>query len=96
MTPEQERNQIKGEFEQIKEQSFAWAVIKEQSNTNKRLCMALIVALCLWFGTIGLFVWLWQQYDYVSETTTTVTQDGAGLNNYNDGGTQGDVINNPD
>lgn len=54
---------------------------------NKRLITALIVVICLWFLTIGGFVWYLSQYDFQS-----YNQDGNGYNNINTG-TQGDVNN---
>lgn len=47
----------------------------------------MIIVLCLWFSTIGGFVWYLNQYDF-----TSYSQDGEGYNNINTG-EQGDVIN---
>lgn len=46
---------------------------------NKRLVIALIVVVLLWFATVALGVWAWTRYDYCSEVET-YTQDGEGLN----------------
>jgi hypothetical protein len=49
--------------------------------TVKRLVVALIVVVCLWFATIGVGVYAWLQYDYTSEEIVTeYKQDGEGLN----------------
>ena len=45
--------------------------------TVKRLLVAFIVVIALWFSTIGMFVWFLNQYDYAS---TEYVQDGEGLN----------------
>lgn len=45
--------------------------------TIKRLVVALIVVIALWFCTIGMFVWYLNQYGFESYE---YTQDGEGLN----------------
>lgn len=61
---------------------------EERQTTNKYLWRALFLVICLWFATIGGFVWYISQYDYVS-----YTQDAG------DGGTasiiggDGDIYN---
>lgn len=53
---------------------------------NKRLSVLASVLVALLFITNALWVWLWNQYEYVdSEITTTVSQDGEGNNIYGDG-----------
>lgn len=45
--------------------------------TIKRLILALVLVLLLWFATIGMFVWYLNQYDFESYS---YQQDGEGLN----------------
>lgn len=45
--------------------------------TIKRLTVIIIVLLSLWAGTVGLFVWYLNQYEFVDYD---YTQDGAGVN----------------
>ena len=53
---------------------------------NKRLSVLASILVALLFITNALWVWLWNQYEYVdSEVTTTVSQDGEGNNIYGDG-----------
>jgi hypothetical protein len=53
---------------------------------NKRLSVLASILVALLFITNALWVWLWNQYEYVdSEITTTVSQDGEGNNIYGDG-----------
>lgn len=53
---------------------------------NKRLSILASILVALLFITNALWVWLWNQYEYVdSEITTTVSQDGEGNNIYGDG-----------
>ena len=63
--------------------------------TIKRLIIALIISVVLLCGSNALWLYEWTRYDYVttdteSETETTYTQDGGGINNINTGD-QGDV-----
>lgn len=53
----------------------------------KRQRIALIVAICMLFGSFGLFVWYESQFE-----TMTYEQDGEGINNVNYG-EQGDLNN---
>ena len=53
----------------------------------KRQWIALIVAICMLFGSFGLFVWYESQFE-----TMTYEQDGEGINNVNYG-EQGDLNN---
>lgn len=52
---------------------------------NKRLSVLASVLVALLFITNALWVWLWNQYEYVDTVTTSVTQDGEGNNIYGDG-----------
>ena len=55
----------------------------------KRMTILLIVILCMWFATIGSFVWYVSQYDYVGYD---ISQDvGDGNANYIGG--NGDINN---
>lgn len=55
--------------------------------TIKRQWIAIIVLICLLFGSFGLFVWYESQF-----VTVSYEQDGDGLNNVNVG-EQGDINN---
>lgn len=52
---------------------------------NKRLSILASILVALLFITNALWVWLWNQYEYVDTVTTTVSQDGEGNNIYGDG-----------
>ena len=51
--------------------------------TNKRLVVALIIAIVMIFVSHACWLWAWMQYDYTGEETV-VTQEGEGLNIYGD------------
>lgn len=71
------------------------AMAREERH-SKRLVIALIVVVCLWFATIGLAVYERLQYDYTSDMTTSeITVDGKdGVANYI--GNNGDINNGAD
>lgn len=52
--------------------------------TNKRLMVALVLAIVLMFVTNAIWIYEWMQYDYVNgyeeTTTTSYEQDGSGIN----------------
>lgn len=51
--------------------------------TAKRLIIALVASILVTLVSNLAWIWLWNQYDYVSETTTetrTFLQDGKGIN----------------
>lgn len=49
---------------------------------KKQLLHLSLVFLCIIFIIVSAFVYVWTSYDYESSETTTVQQDGAGLNVY--------------
>ena len=63
-----------------KDQQRLMSIIKKQF-------IAIIVLICLLFGSFGLFVWYESQFE-----TLTYEQDGEGINNVNYG-EQGDLNN---
>lgn len=64
--------------------------------TQKRLILALIVAVVCLFVCNAAWLWAWCQYDYVgTDSSLEITQDGRGLGNINFG-TQGDITDGAD
>lgn len=48
---------------------------------ERRLVLALILAVVMMFVSNAIWLWAWMQYDYCSEETTyTYQQDGEGVN----------------
>lgn len=76
------------------QEPLATELLHEVKQQNKRLFIALTIVLCLWFATIGAFLW------YVSlpvEETTTTTASVAGddgITSYVDGNNEGDITQN--
>ena len=63
------------------------SVVARMERIIKRQWIALIVAICMLFGSFGLFVWYESLYEAIS-----YEQDGEGINNVNLG-EQGDLNN---
>lgn len=80
------------EKEKMENKSDAWLMIKELGKQNKRMFTALVIVLCLWFATIGGFVWYLSQYDFSAEIYD-VTQDTSDGGDANYIGNDGDIIN---
>lgn len=53
-----------------------------QERQTKRLIVMLIIMLVLFFASNMAWLYVWNQYDYIGETTTSIkaTQDGEGVN----------------
>lgn len=60
----------------MKEESFAMELLRDSSKRNKRTFIALLIVIFLWFITILSFVWFINQFDYVSEYTSTTDNGG--------------------
>lgn len=63
------------------------SAVAQMERIIKRQWIALIVAICMLFGSFGLFVWYESLYETIS-----YEQDGEGINNVNLG-EQGDLNN---
>lgn len=83
----------KKDLNDLKEQSLAMEILREQRKSNKRLFIALIVVLCMWFATIGGFLYYINTTDYVeiTETAEVENQDGDANACVGDNCNNGDV-----
>lgn len=57
------------------EKSLAMELLKNCSLQAHRWFIAFVIVLCMWFGTIGGFIWFLNQYNFESNTSTAITQD---------------------
>lgn len=76
--------------EDKEKRSDAWFMIQEFGKQNKRIFIALITVVILWFATIGGFVWYLSLYDFSTETYDFTTEDGGDANYI---GNDGDIYN---
>lgn len=85
----EEIEEVKTELEEVKEQSFAYELLKDARKTNKRQFIIILVVLGLWFVTIGYLVYVLNDISVIEETE--VSQDNEnGYNSYV--GNDGDII----
>jgi hypothetical protein len=73
----EEVEELKKELNEVKEQSLAMEILKEQKKNNKRLFIALIVVLCMWLATIGAFLYYINTTDYVEVEEIADTCEGG-------------------
>lgn len=78
--------------DKAEDESLAMYLVKGYGKQAKNWFIAFIIVVCLWFATIGLFVWYLQLYDFSSETYT-VEQDSTDGGNANYIGGNGDITN---
>jgi hypothetical protein len=58
----------------------------------RKLIIALIISVLLLFASNGMWLYVWNQYDYMTEETlTTVDSEGAGIANFT-GGNGGVIV----
>lgn len=57
MSVKEELEEMKKEVHDVQEKSFALEILSEQRKTNKRLFIALVLVICMWFATIGYLVY---------------------------------------
>ena len=94
MSIREDIEKVQNKVEEIEHQSLAMEILKEQRKSNKRLFISLIVVLCMWFVTIGAFVYYINTTDYVeiTETAEVDNQDGNANACVGDNCNNGDVI----
>lgn len=94
MSIREDIEKVQNKVEEIEHQSLAMEILKEQRKSNKRLFISLIVVLCMWFVTIGAFVYYINTTDYVeiTETAEVDNQDGSANACVGDNCNNGDVI----
>ena len=82
----------KKELEEVKQESFAFEMLKDQRKQNKRLFIIILVALSMWFITVGYLVYVLNDIGVMETEEIQVDQDTIeGNNNYI--GNDGDINN---
>lgn len=59
---------VKKELNEVKEKGFAMEILSDYKKTNKRMFVALVLILCMWFSTIGYLVYILNDIEYTEET----------------------------
>lgn len=81
---------IKKEFQEVKNQSFAMDLLNDYKKQNRRLFVIIIILIIAFMGLLAYTIYLLNDIGVV-ETTTEVEQSDAENNNYI--GNNGDIIN---
>ena len=68
---------IKKEFQEVKNQSFAFELLQDARKTNKRQFIIIIIILAMWFASIGLFIYYINTTGYEEITETAETNDSG-------------------
>ncbi len=69
---------IKKEFQEVKNQSFAMDLLNDYKRQNKRQFIVILVILTMWFASIGLFVYYINTTGYEETITETAETDDSG------------------
>lgn len=69
---------IKKEFQEVKNQSFAMDLLNDYKKQNRRQFIVILVILTMWFASIGLFVYYINTTGYEETITETAETDDSG------------------
>lgn len=69
---------IKKEFQEVKNQSFALELLQDARKTNKRQFIIIIIILAMWFASIGLFIYYINTTGYEVTTESTEVENESG------------------
>lgn len=86
----EEVEELKKELNKVKEQSLAMEILKEQKKSNKRLFIALIVILCMWFATLGYLIYVLNDIGTIETIQEVEDVDTIGGNVVNNGDVYGE------
>lgn len=79
----EEVEELKKEVKEIKEESFAYELLKDQKAQNKRLFVIIITILCMWFATVIAFVYYINTTGYEEITEYEQVVEGETNSNIN-------------
>lgn len=83
---------IKKEFQEVKNQSFAMDLLNDYKKQNKRLFVIIIILIVAFMGLLAYTIYLLNDIGVVETTTQEVSQENDNGNN-NFVGKNGDIIN---
>lgn len=83
---------IKKEFQEVKNQSFAMDLLADYKKQNKRLFVIIIILIIAFMGLLAYTMFLLNDIGVVETTTQEVSQENDNGNN-NFVGKNGDIIN---
>lgn len=91
MSMKDEVLELKKELEEVREETFAMELLKDQRKQNKRQFVVILVILAMWFATIGYLVYILNDIGVIEETTQEISDfDTINGNIVNDGDIYGE------
>lgn len=69
---------IKKEFQEVKNQSFAMDLLNDYKKQNRRQFVVILVILTMWFASIGLFIYYINTTGYEVTTESTEVENESG------------------
>ena len=70
----EEVNNMKKDIKEVKKESFALELLKDYKKMNKRLFITIVIILCFWFATIGMFVYYINTTGFEEERTQEIEE----------------------
>lgn len=74
MSLKEEVLEVKQELQEVKEKGFAMEILSDYKKANKRMFIALLIVLVMWFSTVGAFVYYICNYTYEEEIITETVE----------------------
>ena len=81
MSIQEDIEKIEKKAEKLEKNSLAMELLEDYKKANKRMFIALIIVLFMWFTTIGYLVYILNDIEKVTTTEVEQENDG-GDNNY--------------
>lgn len=80
---------IKKELQEVKKESFAFSILSDYKRQNKRLFIALVIVLVMWFATLCYLVYILVDTGVVEERQEINDIDTIENSNITNGGNNG-------
>ena len=80
---------IKKELQEVKQESFAFSILSDYKRQNKRLFIALVIVLVMWFATLCYLVYILVDTGVVEERQEINDIDTIENSNITNGGNNG-------
>lgn len=80
---------IKKELQEVKKESFAFSILSDYKRQNKRLFIALVIVLVMWFATLCYLVYILVDAGVVEERQEINDIDTIENSNITNGGNNG-------
>lgn len=83
MSIQEDIEKIEKKAEKLEKNSFALELLEDYKKANKRMFIALILVLFMWFATIGYLVYVLNDIGTIENTSTQEIEDVDSIENSN-------------